>query len=169
MNSIFAMLGPLGGFLSNSPYGFIIIILAVLLLVLLIVFPLLMKLRRKRLKTKETKDIMKDLFTWRHLSQLVKGGDEHNKAKQELSDKIERINELLRQGFLHATGSAQSLYSVPWYMVLGEPLSGKSSLLAASELELVPSTREENPENDPKKSLPLRFWTGAKSVVCDIS
>jgi hypothetical protein len=156
-------------FLNSSPYGLLIIILGIALAALLFVLPLVRKLRRKRLKSKETKDIMKDLLTWRHLAQLVKGGDEHNKAKQELSDNIVRINELLKQGFDHAARNIQNLYSIPWYVILGEPRSGKSAFLAASELELAPSAEEDNPQEDPKASLPVRFWTGAKAVVCDIS
>ena len=169
MNSIISSINSAWTFLTTSPYGIIILIVLALLFVLLVIVPLFMKLRRKRLKKKETGEIMKDLFTWRHLSQLVKGGDEHNKAKQELSDNIARINELLRQGFLHAGRNTQTPYNVPWYIALGEPLSGKSSLLAASELELVPSALENNPGGDPRSSLPVRFWTGVKSVVIDIS
>ena len=163
------MLAQARNFLSTSPYGLLIIILGIALVVLLFLLPLVRKLRRKRLKSKETKEIMKDLLTWRHLAQLVKGGDEHNKAKQELSDNIVRINELLKQGFDHAARNIQNLYSIPWYVILGEPRSGKSTFLAASELELAPSAEEDNSQEDPKASLPVRFWTGAKAVVCDIS
>jgi hypothetical protein len=163
------MIAPARNFLTNSPYGPIVILLLILLAVFLIVMPLVRKLRRKSIKRKETRDIMKDLLTWRHLAQLVKGGDEHDKAKQELSENIVRINELLKQGFLHANKNIQNLYTVPWFAVLGEPLSGKSSLLAASELELISSAEENDPGEDPKTSLPVRLWTGAKAVLYDIS
>jgi len=162
------MLGSVGNLLSG-PFAPIFIILAVLLLVFLVVIPLVMKLKRKRLKSKETREIMKDLFTWRHLARLVKGGDEHSKAKEELSDNIVRINELLKQGFAHIARNFQNPSRIPWYVALGEPRCGKSSFLAASDLELVPSAEEINPQEDPRQSLPVRFWTGAKAVVCDIS
>jgi hypothetical protein len=81
------MLPVLRNFLSG-PYGFLVIILGILLLVFLVIIPLVRKAGRRRIKNRETRDIMKDLLTWRHLSQLVKGGDEHDKAKQELSDNI---------------------------------------------------------------------------------
>ncbi len=163
------MFAPAINFLTNSPYGPIIILLVILLAVFLIVLPIVRKLRRKSIKKKETRDIMKDLLTWRHLAQLVKGGDEHNKAKQELSDNIVRINELLKQGFFQADKNIQNIYTVPWLAVLGEPLSGKSSLLGASELELISSAEENNPEGDPGNSLPVRLWIGAKAVLYDIS
>ncbi|MCL2271029.1 MAG: hypothetical protein FWC24_06780, partial [Treponema sp.] len=167
-NSLSTMLGPLGNFLSG-PYGFVVIILVTLILVMLVLVPLFMKLRRKRLKSKETREIMKDLFTWQHLARLVKGGDDHDKAKQELSDNIIKINDLLKQGFAFISRNIQNPYNMPWYVTLGEPRSGKSSLLEASELELVPSTEENNPQEDPRNSLPVRFWVNSKAVVCDIS
>ncbi|MDR2500788.1 MAG: hypothetical protein LBD37_06900 [Treponema sp.] len=156
-------------FLAASPYGPILILLGVLLAALLIILPLVRKFRRKRIKQKETRDIMKDLLTWRHLSQLVKGGDEHNKAKQELSDNIVRINELLKQGFFQAAKNSRNAHTLPWFALVGEPRSGKSTLLEASGLELLPSTEENNPGEDPKNSLPVRMWIGAKAVICDIS
>ncbi|MFP3040553.1 hypothetical protein LQZ19_01915 [Treponema primitia] len=168
-SSLSGTMGIAMNFLKTSPFGPIIIILAVLLAVLFFVIPLIRKLRLKRIKNKETRNIMKDLLTWRHLAQLVKGGEEHDRAKQDLSDNIVRINELLKQGFGHAARNVPNLYALPWYVVLGEPRSGKSSLLAASDLELVPSVEEKNPEEDPNNSLPVRIWTGAKAVLYDIS
>ncbi|MDR2480860.1 MAG: hypothetical protein LBD07_01015 [Spirochaetaceae bacterium] len=153
----------------NGQWGPVVVVLGVLLAVLFLVIPLIRKLRLKSIKKKETRDIIKDLFTWRHLSQLVKGGDEHNKAKEELSDNIVRINELLKEGFLKTSKSVQGYSVLPWYAILGEPRSGKSTLLEASELELVPSTEESNPMEDPKISLPVRMWLGTKAVICDIS
>jgi hypothetical protein len=152
-----------------TPYAPLIVVIAILMLIVLVILPIVRKVRRKRIKSKETRDIMKDLFTWRHLSQLVKGGEEHDKAKHELSDNIIRINELLQQGFEHVSKNIQRIASVPWFIVVGEPRSGKSTLLEAGELELSPSEEENNPEDDPRKSLPLRVWTGAGAVIYDIS
>jgi hypothetical protein len=112
---------------------------------------------------------MKDLLTWRHLAQLVKGGSGHQKAKQELSDNILRINDLLKQGFHKAAGKERDLYVNPWFVMVGEPQSGKSSLLEASDLELEPSAVEREATDDGKNSLPVRIWSGAKAAVCDIS
>jgi hypothetical protein len=133
-----------------------------------VVLPLIGKLRRKRLKVQETRNILKDLMIWRHVARLAQGGEEHDKAKEELSDNIIKINELLKQGFDLAALHGRGLYGVPWFMLLGEPGSGKSALLRESELELIPSTQEEKaaPED---KSLPVRFWLGGKAVVCDVS
>jgi hypothetical protein len=136
---------------------------------LIIVLPLIRRLKRRRIKEKETREIMKDLLTWRHLAQLVKGGGGHQKAKQELSDNILKINDLLKQGFNKVARKGRDLYAKPWFVLVGEPRSGKSSLLEASDLELEPSAVERDATDDGKNSLPVRIWSGTKAVVCDIS
>jgi hypothetical protein len=146
----------------------VILVIVLLLIFLIVLLPLIRKLRRKRLKAKETRDILKDLMVWRHVAQLAQGGEQHNLAKADLSDNILRINELLTQGFDLAAIHGRGLYGVPWFMLLGEPGSGKSSLLRESELELVPSAEEKKAEPG-DKGLPVRFWLGGKAVVCDIS
>ncbi|GHV19446.1 hypothetical protein FACS189494_01060 [Spirochaetia bacterium] len=156
-------------FIKTSTLAKIILIIILLIVFLMVVIPLISKAKRKTLKEKETKDIMKDLLTWRHLAQLVKGGDEHSKAKHELSDNIVRINELLKSGFTDYARRNKSFYSVPWFALLGEPRSGKSALLEASDLELKTCSEEKNAAGDGKNSLPVRLWSGAKAVVYDIS
>ncbi|MDR3302722.1 MAG: hypothetical protein LBT01_09400 [Spirochaetaceae bacterium] len=157
--------------LKTSMIAKVVAVIIVLLLVLFVLMPLIRKLKRKRIKDKETQEIMKDLKVWRHLSQLVQGGKEHEKAKQLLSDNILKINDLFRQGFANLGDYARGLYANPWFMLLGEPHSGKSSLMRESELELVPSADEEagSADTEGKNSLPIRFWYGAKAVICDVS
>jgi hypothetical protein len=152
---------------QNSTLAKVIIVIILLLLVLLVLLPLVSKLRRKQIKAKETRDILKDLMVWRHVAQLAQGGEGHKKAKEDLSDNIIKINELLRQGFELASLHGRGLYQVPWYMLLGEPGSGKSTLLQKSELEMIPSADEVKDADG--KGLPVRFWLGGKAVVCDIS
>ncbi|MDR2096659.1 MAG: hypothetical protein LBP76_14245 [Treponema sp.] len=155
---------------QNSLLVKIIVVLVILFIVLLITIPLIRKARKKSLKAKETKDMMKDLMVWKHLSQLVKGGDEQSKAKQLLSNNLLQINSLIKEGITLTLDDGRGLYDVPWYVLLGEPESGKSSLLEESDLEFVPSANEQqNQAHDDKKNIPVRFWVGAKAVVCDIS
>jgi hypothetical protein len=145
-----------------------VLAIALLLLLLLAVLPLIGKARRKRIKAKETRTILKDLMVWRHVARLAQGGEPREQAKEELSDAIARIDELLKQGFDLASLHGRGLYGSPWLMLLGEPGSGKSTLLRESELELVPSA-EETKAVPADKSLPVRFWLGGKAVVCDVS
>jgi hypothetical protein len=167
-NLFSSIITPLTNLLRNSTLAKVILVIVLLLLVLLVLLPLFQKLRRKNLKTKETREIARDLSTWRHIAQLVKGGEDHNKAKQVLSDKIIRINELLKDGFALASSRGHGR-TLPWYILLGEPLSGKSTLLGESELDLIPSAEEASPGADGKNSLPVRMWLGSKAMVCEVS
>jgi hypothetical protein len=170
MQQLFAFIPRLFTLIRTDTNAKIIFIVVLLLLFLIIGLPLIQKLRRRRIKEKETRNIVKDLMVWRHVAQLAKGGEEQNKAKNLLSDRIEEINFLLNQGFALPARYKRKPYDIPWYILLGEPRSGKSSFLSNSELELIPSAKEENPaSSDGKDSLPVRMWMGAKSVVCDIS
>ncbi|MDR0403080.1 MAG: hypothetical protein LBH35_05760 [Treponema sp.] len=157
-------------YVKTTATGKIILVIVVLLLFLIIGLPLVRRLKRRRIKEKETREIMKDLLTWRHVAQLVKGGGGHQKAKQELSDNILKINNLLKEGFSKASRKGgRNLYENPWFVLIGEPRSGKSSLMEAGDLGLEPSAVEQDPSDDGKNSLPVRVWTGAKAAVCDIS
>jgi type VI protein secretion system component VasK len=159
----------MANYVKTTVTGKIILAVVILLLFLIIALPLIRRLKRRRIKEKETREIMKDLLTWRHLAQLVKGGGGHQKAKQELSDNIIRINDLLKQGFRKFARKGRELYENPWFVLVGEPRSGKSSLLEASGLELEPSAVERDATDDGKNSLPVRIWSGTKAAVCDIS
>ncbi|MDR2783388.1 MAG: hypothetical protein LBB48_06045 [Treponema sp.] len=165
----FALFTSMVNYVKTTTMGKIILLIVVLVLFLIIVLPLIRRLKRRRIKEKETREIMKDLLTWRHLAQLVKGGGGHQKAKQELSDKILKINALLKQGFNKVIRKRRDLYANPWFVLVGEPRSGKSSLLEASDLELEPSAVERDATDDGKNSLPVRIWSGTKVAVCDIS
>ncbi|MDR2630373.1 MAG: hypothetical protein LBC60_05575 [Spirochaetaceae bacterium] len=156
-------------YVKNTATGKLILGIILLVLFLLILLPLFRKLRRRQIKEKETREIMKDLFTWRHLAQLVKGGGDHEKAKQELSDNLVKINDLLKQGLKKFIPHERALYANPWFVLLGEPRSGKSSLLESSDLEFRSSAVEKDASDDGKNSLPVRLWSGTSAVVCDIS
>ena len=144
-------------------------ILVVLVVIFFVILPLYRKIQRKRLKVKETTEIKKDLMIWHHLAQLVRGGTEHQKAKQALSGQIITINNAFKQGMKLLALHNRKMYEQPWFALVGEPFSGKSTLLRNSELEMIPSAEEEAVGEDEKKGLALRLWLGAKAVVCDIN
>ncbi|MDR3162165.1 MAG: hypothetical protein LBU28_11215 [Spirochaetaceae bacterium] len=163
------LIASLINYVKNTTTGKVILVIAILVVAVLVFVPLFYRLRRRRIKQKETREIMKDLLTWRHLSQLVKGGGGHEKAKQELSDNLVKINDLLKQGLKRFTQNERSLYRDPWFVLVGEPRSGKSSLLEAGGFDFKPSVVEKDAAEDGKNSLPVRLWLGTKAVVCDIS
>lgn len=156
--------------LRTSTLAKVILAIILLMLLLMVLLPLLAKFKRKKIKEKETRDIVRDLMVWRHVARLARGGETQIKAKEDISDKLLKIDELLRGGFELAAAHGRGPYGVPWFMMLGEPHSGKSSLLQESELDMIPSAVEQPPEQGlEQKSLPVRVWLGGKAVVCDVS
>ncbi|MDR2104447.1 MAG: hypothetical protein LBP51_01690, partial [Deferribacteraceae bacterium] len=147
----------------------VVVILAAIILIFTVVAPFFRRLKQKRIKVKQTDEMMRDLKVWRHVSDLVKGGDTHSRAKELLASNIEQINYLMDQGFSLSASHGRSLYDMGWYILLGEPQSGKSSLMQKSELELVCASPEEAASEDGKNSFPIRIWLGGKGVVCDVS
>jgi len=155
--------------LETSTLAKIIFIVVIFLILLVILIPLFQKFRRKQIKEKAARDITRDLMVWRHVAQMVKGGSDQNKAKTLLSDNIVRIKGLLDQGFELLSSQRRKLYEAPWFLLIGEPRSGKSSLLQESSLELVPSAEETGSADDGSESFPVRMWLGANSVTYDVS
>ena len=139
-----------------------------LLLFFFVVMPLIRRFRCRKQKEKETSALKKDLMVWRNLSRLVQGGEDAKKAKSELSGKLHQISQLFQGGLSLIRSNRRKLYDVPWYVLLGEPMSGKSAVLQNSELELIPSCAEESRNGESEQGLPLRFWLGAKAVILDI-
>jgi hypothetical protein len=169
-NGIASFMPGLFSLIKTSILAKIILAIVLLIIALLVLLPLLAKFNRKKLKEKETRNIVRDLMVWRHIAQLARGGESQVKAKEDLSDKLLKIDELLRQGFELAAAHGRGVYGVPWFMMLGEPHSGKSSLLQESELDIIPSVVEEPYAPDAEqKSLPVRIWMGGKAVICDVS
>lgn len=156
------------GFFQNDIFFMMICLLAAVFVVFFVLLPLLRKIKRKQLKVKEISEIKKDLMIWRHLADLVRGGEEHQKAKRMLSDKIAVIRSLFDQGINLLSTHSRRLYELPWFVLVGEPRSGKSTLLRNSELEVLCASEEETSDDGDKKKLPFRMWLGAKAVVCDI-
>jgi hypothetical protein len=170
MNNIPSFISGILDLIRTNTLAKVILVIVLLLIVLIVLLPLISKLRRKKIKEKETQDIVRDLMVWRHVARLAKGGEAHVKAKEELSDKLLEIDDLLKQGFTLAAAHGRGIYGVPWFIMLGEPRSGKSSLLQESELDIIPSAVEEPSAPDSgQKSLPVRIWLGGKAVICDVS
>ncbi|MDR2842016.1 MAG: hypothetical protein LBV52_02320, partial [Spirochaetaceae bacterium] len=169
MNGLGGVFSSAFNFIASSTMGKIILLIVVLAILLFVIIPIIRKLRRRQVKEQETREIMKDLLTWRHLAQMVKGRGGKDKAKQALSEKLIKINDLFKEGFKKYYKKEHNLYEHPWFIMLGEPRSGKSSLLEASDLEMESSTTEKDSTDDGNNSLPVRFYSNVNAVICDVS
>lgn len=107
-----------------------------LLLVLVLLRLSLAAWRRFRVH-REVSSLQKDLMVRKVLSKLSRGGEEGAEAKSELSLKLALIDLTFKQG-LEAIEKQRHLgRRKSWYVLLGEPSCGKSTLLEKSGCNLV--------------------------------
>ena len=106
----------------------------------------------------------KDLMVWKNLYGLVRGGDETQKAKATLSSKTTLVRELFANGLRLFRDAGKRVSDVPWFVVVGEPGSGKTSLFAKSGLELRSSVDTEEAAGQP-----LVGWLGPRAYALDVS
>ena len=140
------------------------------IIVLLIVPKLFYKIKNSRIKVKETKEIKKDLMIWKRIAHLARGGSESDNAKnsivqsniQIINAAFEKLKSLLKSDF-------KSIDDVPWYIALGEPYSGKSSLIEHSMQDMVATEQDELEKDGSQKSALLKFWIGSSAIVADVS
>jgi len=137
-------------------------ILLFVLLMILLLRPVFTRRRMKRKDQEASAQQQQDLQAWRNIAAMAKGTDDT--VKQSLSSQLRTIKTLFQQGLEMVRKSGRNRNSLPWFMMLGEPQSGKSELLKTADLSLKCSAAE-NPE---EPSLPLRFWLG-RGLVLDVS
>lgn len=157
-----------GWLMSHWLLSFLVLLLA-LLFFLLILLPLFFRLIRRRRNVVETTELKKDLMVWKNLASLVQGGEKGAAAKQTLSSQLGLIRILFRQGIGLLKDSRRKKYDVPWFILLGEPQSGKSTLLKNSDLELLCSVKQEMEQPEKPSSVPLCCWLGAKTFILDVA
>lgn len=114
--------------LFSSATGILLAIVIVLILLFVIWF-VLKKIKLQAALHSEKRDIKKDLMIWSNLSKLVSGGSRTKKGKEDLSVNIRLIKEIFDEGSNAIKTKVLSKNKAPWFLLLGEPLSGKSSLL----------------------------------------
>lgn len=139
-----------------------IILGALLSLVVLILF--VRRVLRVRRRQAETMSMKKDLMVWKNLNSLVRGGDSTQEAKADLSSRLRQIRDLFANGLQLFRSVGKRTSSVPWFVLVGEPGSGKTSLFARSGLELRASVSPEA-----MAELPLVGWLGPRAYTLDVS
>lgn len=140
--------------------------IAILLLIFVVLVPAVFSFFRKSKKISETKNLKKDLMIWKNLSNLVQGGEKAQRTKKELSFQLQTIRMMFKQGIELLAQTRKKKYDVPWFIMLGEPQAGKSTILKNCDLDLRSSA---NLESASEMNLPLNCWVGPKMFVLDIS
>ena len=136
-------------------------ILIFVLILILLLRPVFTRRKLKRMAREASAQQQQDLQAWQNISAMANATDDS--VKQSLSSQLRTIRTLFRQGLEMMRKSGRNRNSLPWFMILGEPQSGKSELLKTGDLALKCSAAE----NEEEKSLPLRFWLG-RALVLDV-
>ncbi len=148
---------------AEHPFITLFVVIA-LLVAILFAIRLFFKFVGNFKNQKEVASLRKDLMVWSVLSSLVHGGKKTDKAKAEINSKLSIID----ANFAHIKGiiHSQKFFREgrPWFVLLGEPSCGKSSLIENSELEFKCSDQDRE-----GKKQPIKFYYGSGSVVADVS
>src|SRR5574344_2031823 len=147
----------------DSPLGIIIFIILVFIAILVIWF-LFKKFKQKTALNAERRYIKDDLMIWSTLSNLVSGGKKTKKGKEDLDGTVILIKNIFESAIDFIKRKNFLKLKAPWYIILGEPLSGKSSLIGSEALDYEQARKD----LDPKDADSIHFWVNRETVFLDV-
>ena len=145
----------------------ILLVVLVVVLVLVALVAAIMLVRRYltfRRRVAETTGMKQDLMLWKNLYGLVRGGDGAMEAKATLSSKLGQVKAIFQNGLALIRTGGKRPSQVPWFVLVGEPGSGKTALYEKSGLEFRTGVSPEMIQG-----APLVTWLGPKSYTLDVS
>ena len=142
----------------------ILIGLAGLIVILLpIIRGLWMRFKLARQRHRSIRQSRKDIFLRSRLAEVARGGREGEEAEPNVLRR--RIAEL-KQNFADGTAALLSTGADarlrPWYILLGTPDSGRSTMMASSDLDLIDAGTGTNNED-----ARLRWWFHPNGTILD--
>ncbi len=149
--------------LFGTPLGILIFII-ILIIAAFILYILIQRFRHRRALREERRSLKDDLMIWSNLSRMVSGEKGAARGKQNLSANYELIRLIFRTAQEYIKVHCQRRNKTPWYVVLGEPLSGKTSLFRDGTLNTVSLRQEQDPDNRE----PLHFHIHRDRVFMDV-
>ncbi|NOY76020.1 MAG: hypothetical protein GXP32_09575 [Kiritimatiellaeota bacterium] len=145
-----------------------IAIIIVFLLIFLVLIPALRKLIWRIKQAKETKKYSEELLLRKHLATVARGGEEGDEAElQALSSYIAEIKAELAYGKNVFKRERKNIYDIPWFFLLGEPGSGKSTLMRNSGLDM-PANIVDFSQGESGTST-FHWWFAPDGVVLDVA
>lgn len=106
----------------GSKIGNIVLIVLLIIIFLLLIVNLLVKLQRKKKESSFAKELQED-------------SQKQRVSKVEIQQAIAEISQRWSAAVAELKKAGMTLYSLPWYLLVGEPQSGKSTTLQHSEIE----------------------------------
>lgn len=149
--------------LFDSATGIILVVLIVLILMLILFF-LFKRFKFKHQINKERRSLKEDLMIWSNLANLVSGGKKRKRGKEELTADVRIVKLILDSAVSYIKAKCYKKQRTPWYIMVGEPISGKSSILKNTTLGYDQSRRE----LDLKDEECLHVFVSKDSVFLDV-
>ena len=143
----------------------LVVLVAVLALVALVAAVVLVRRYLTfRRRVAETTGMKQDLMLWKNLYGLVRGGDGAMEAKATLSSKLGQVKAIFANGLALIRSAGKRPSQLPWFVLVGEPGSGKTSLYEKSGLEFRTGVSPEMIQG-----APLVTWLGPRSYTLDVA
>ncbi len=165
-SAISRLMSEVTSFLNNH-WVAVLIVSAVIALFTMV--PAYLKKRREAAKLeKERSEIREDLKAWKD---LAKEKEAQKEAEQERSENLKHVENIYDRGLDMIKQAGKKNDDLNWFMMLGEPQSGKSQLLMSSNIEFLETGSSDT--NDPDNmvvtdNLPLRCWLSGNAYVLDV-
>lgn len=140
----------------------IVLVLVVSFIILRLGFGLWGHLRKQR----EVKGLHRDLMLWSRLSSLVRGGHYSEQAKHDLSNKLLLIEQTFRLGLQHVKQHHYLQNQQSWWLLVGEPQAGKSTLLQNSALDWRYARQDDSTATGAEQ--PLQMVVGPHAVMVEV-
>lgn len=137
----------------------VVVLIALILLVVLV-----RRYLAFRRRMAEMTNMKKDLMAWQNLNGLVRGGNKGREAKAILSSKLGEVKDIFASGLRLIRNTAGPLAHRPWFVLVGEPKSGKTTLFARSGLEI-----RSGVSPDTMMESPLVTWLGPRAYTLDVA
>ena len=167
-SAISRLMSEVTSFLNNH-WVEVLIVSAVIAIFAMV--PAYIKKRRAAAKVeKERNEIREDLMAWKD---LAKEQEAQKEAELEKAEKLKHIENIYNCGLDIIKQAGKKNDDINWFMMLGEPQSGKSQLLMSSNIEFLDtSSSTDNEDEEGNKTaldnLPLRCWLSGSAYILDI-
>lgn len=147
----------------------ILALVVVLIIVLFLVLRGILKLKNYFVHKKESQEAKSDLMVWKNVASLARGGVDSRIARIQMAKEEVAF---IKNSFKECKQTLKTNFKdsiIPWFVSVGEPSCGKSTLLENSNQNIASLQSDEILKNGAKKSAPIRFWIGDLAVVADVS
>lgn len=115
---------------------------------------------------KERREIREDLKAWKDLG---KEKEVQEKAESENTENLKYVENIYNRGLDIIKQAGKKNDDINWFIMLGEPQSGKSQLLASSNIEFLETgSINDSDSKTVTDNLPLRCWLSGNAFILDI-